>query len=256
MDLTQSSEYREILCKYCIYFMINTTIPVTHPIHLYGHDFYILAQGTGLFNGSVITKNPPRRDTAVLPPSGWHINMGLALQFIELQEEIRRLIDYGSFEKELRCMGSIWYTERYCRNWYRGLASGRTLSLLVQGHVFRLTVLIPLLFHKLYWEVRYHDGKSSSHSSCWMTCLQIFGFESPYIKKPPTSHPVTAHIEIFCYQFPFDPVYPVSLSSVTNSNESIPASLPPHRRPPNHRSQVRGDPDVYSQSTYTSIAQQ
>ena len=68
----------------------------------------------------MITKNPPRRDTAMLPSSGWlliafetnnpgawlmhchigwHINMGLALQFIEKRDEIKGLIDYKSFEK-------------------------------------------------------------------------------------------------------------------------------------------------------------
>ncbi|KAJ5894471.1 hypothetical protein N7495_006162 [Penicillium taxi] len=103
-----------------VYLLINTTFEVTHPIHLHGHDFSILAQGNGIWNGSMITQNPPRRDTAMLPPSGWlllawktdnpgawlmhchigwHVNEGLALQFIERYDEIRGLIDYKPFEQ-------------------------------------------------------------------------------------------------------------------------------------------------------------
>lgn len=37
----------------------------SHPMHLHGHDFYVLAEGTGLWNGSGIVNphNPNRRDT-------------------------------------------------------------------------------------------------------------------------------------------------------------------------------------------------
>jgi FtsP/CotA-like multicopper oxidase with cupredoxin domain len=47
--------------------------PVAHPMHLHGHDFYVLGAGTGIFDGSQPLKytNPPRRDVAMLPPSGW-----------------------------------------------------------------------------------------------------------------------------------------------------------------------------------------
>lgn len=121
MDFSNTSGMIELPGKnQRLYFMINTTIPVTHPIHLHGHDFSILAQGTGVFNGSLITTNPPRRDTAILPPSGWllisfvtnnpgawlmhchigwHVNEGLALQFIEIRDEIRGIIDYKSIAK-------------------------------------------------------------------------------------------------------------------------------------------------------------
>lgn len=40
---------------------------VDHPIHLHGHDFYILAHGRGTWNESLVNlNNPPRRDTAML----------------------------------------------------------------------------------------------------------------------------------------------------------------------------------------------
>ena len=47
-----------------------------HPIHLHGHDFYLLGAGTGTFTGVVDPatlqyNNPPRRDVAMLPAGGW-----------------------------------------------------------------------------------------------------------------------------------------------------------------------------------------
>jgi FtsP/CotA-like multicopper oxidase with cupredoxin domain len=101
------------------YVVIETTLTVPHPIHLHGHDFFILAQGTGTYSSSDITTltNPPRRDTAVLPSSGylvvafktdnpgawlmhchigWHTEEGFAIQFLERWEEARKLIDYST----------------------------------------------------------------------------------------------------------------------------------------------------------------
>ncbi|KAL9106234.1 MAG: hypothetical protein Q9227_008702 [Pyrenula ochraceoflavens] len=100
------------------YFIIEEpNLNVYHPIHLHGHDFYILAQGTGTFDASTVTletSNPPRRDVAMLPGSGylvigfpsdnpgawlmhchigWHTSEGFALQFIEREGEIQGLID-------------------------------------------------------------------------------------------------------------------------------------------------------------------
>ncbi|KAJ5584591.1 CAZyme family AA1 [Penicillium hispanicum] len=103
-----------------VYLLINTTIPVAHPIHLHGHDFFILAQGVGAWDGSIISSNPPRRDTAMLMGRGhlliafetdnpgawlmhchigWHQSMGLALQFVERYDEIKSLIDYQSLKQ-------------------------------------------------------------------------------------------------------------------------------------------------------------
>lgn len=45
--------------------------PLPHPIHLHGHDFYVLSQGDGVWDGKTLSlKNPPRRDTATLPAGG------------------------------------------------------------------------------------------------------------------------------------------------------------------------------------------
>ncbi|KAF2711638.1 multicopper oxidase [Pleomassaria siparia CBS 279.74] len=100
-----------------VYFVIETIVAVPHPIHLHGHDFYILAQAeSATYNDSVTLNlvNPPRRDVAVLPGNGylvvsfltdnpgawlmhchigWHLSEGLALQFIERESEIPALLD-------------------------------------------------------------------------------------------------------------------------------------------------------------------
>lgn len=94
------------------YVAIISELAVPHPIHLHGHDFYIVAQDTGTFDSDDVTynlDNPPRRDTAMLPSSGylviafetdnpgawlmhchigWHTSEGFAVQFVERQSEI------------------------------------------------------------------------------------------------------------------------------------------------------------------------
>ncbi|KAJ6089994.1 hypothetical protein N7467_005210 [Penicillium canescens] len=102
-----------------VYLMINTSIPVTHPIHLHGHDFFVLAQGSNPWDGGVNTNNPPRRDTAMLAGNGylligfetdnpgawlmhchigWHTDEGFALQFLEREREIDPLIDFDALQ--------------------------------------------------------------------------------------------------------------------------------------------------------------
>ncbi|CAD0085750.1 unnamed protein product, partial [Aureobasidium vineae] len=54
------------------YLIIETEMTVSHPIHLHGHDFMILAQGSGDYSSSDLNlSNPPRRDVAILPDSGY-----------------------------------------------------------------------------------------------------------------------------------------------------------------------------------------
>ncbi|KAK6080914.1 Laccase-2-like protein 4 [Seiridium cupressi] len=103
------------------YLVIETTMTVAHPIHLHGHDFVILAQGTGSYDDSVTLNmdNPPRRDVAMLPSGGylavafftdnpgawlmhchigWHTSEGFALQFIERESEIMSTVDTDRLE--------------------------------------------------------------------------------------------------------------------------------------------------------------
>ncbi|KAI1327254.1 putative extracellular dihydrogeodin oxidase/laccase [Xylariaceae sp. FL0255] len=93
-------------------FIVQTTKSVAHPIHMHGHDFYVLAQGSGPYDASNTTlqmTNPPRRDTVLLPASGhvviafytdnpgawlmhchvaWHASEGFAVQILERESEI------------------------------------------------------------------------------------------------------------------------------------------------------------------------
>ncbi|ORY16389.1 multicopper oxidase-domain-containing protein [Clohesyomyces aquaticus] len=89
------------------------TPPLPHPIHLHGHDFYVLDHGENTaWTGDISklkTDNPIRRDTATLPaggylvlafesdnPGAWlmhchipfHVSAGLSLQFLERESEI------------------------------------------------------------------------------------------------------------------------------------------------------------------------
>lgn len=105
-----------------VYFVIQTSMPVPHPIHLHGHDFFVLAQGTGDYSSDVTLNldNPPRRDTAMLPSSGylvmawetdnpgvwlmhchigWHTSQGFSMQFVERYKEIKGISDGASMEQ-------------------------------------------------------------------------------------------------------------------------------------------------------------
>jgi FtsP/CotA-like multicopper oxidase with cupredoxin domain len=104
-----------------VYFVISTTLAVPHPIHLHGHDFFIIAQGTGTYDVDTTLKlvNPPRRDTAMLPASGylvlafetnnpgawlmhchigWHTSEGFAMQFVEQYDAIAPLTKSDALE--------------------------------------------------------------------------------------------------------------------------------------------------------------
>lgn len=99
-----------------VFLVIETQFDASHPLHLHGHDFAILAQGRGHYDPStvVFSPNPPWRDTAMLPAlghlviafltdnpgawllhchMGWHSSEGFALQFLERGDELRSLID-------------------------------------------------------------------------------------------------------------------------------------------------------------------
>lgn len=104
------------------YVIIQTTLAVPHPIHLHGFDFFVLAQGSGTYTSGSTTlnlDNPPRRDTAMLPSSGylvlafetdnpgawlmhchigWHTSEGFAMQWVVRQDDITDLIDYTKLE--------------------------------------------------------------------------------------------------------------------------------------------------------------
>lgn len=100
-----------------VYLAIDTDLAVSHPIHLHGHDFFVVAQGWGAYDSGRVElnlQNPPRRDTAILNGAGylvlafqtdnpgawlmhchigWHTTEGFGLQFVERREEMLDLID-------------------------------------------------------------------------------------------------------------------------------------------------------------------
>ncbi|KAH8776547.1 laccase [Diaporthe sp. PMI_573] len=95
-----------------VYMAISSVFAADHPIHLHGHDFWILDQGFGTWNNDTsnfVLENAPRRDVAMLPASGhlviafktdnpgawllhchiaWHTSEGLAVQFLEREDEM------------------------------------------------------------------------------------------------------------------------------------------------------------------------
>ncbi|XXH01375.1 hypothetical protein Hte_007735 [Hypoxylon texense] len=117
------------------YMAIETDLAVPHPIHLHGHDFFVLSQGTGSYDADTTTLNtvnPPRRDTALLPPSGhlviafetdnpgvwlmhchigWHTSQGFALQFVERYDEIAALTNISTLSDTCSTWGSFQETE-------------------------------------------------------------------------------------------------------------------------------------------------
>jgi len=95
-----------------VYIIIQSPIPLPHPIHLHGHDFFILGAGPGSYASGTPLQltNPPRRDTVLMPAAGyvvigfitdnpgtwlahchigWHTSMGFAIQFVERKAEIK-----------------------------------------------------------------------------------------------------------------------------------------------------------------------
>ena len=111
-----------------------------HPIHLHGHDFYVLdSQANANWTGDTSrlqTSNPIKRDTASLPAGGylvlafmadnpgawlmhchigWHASQGFGLQVVEREAEIPPLCDAES-------IGST------CERWRRYVAAKGVLQ--------------------------------------------------------------------------------------------------------------------------------
>ncbi|KAL1593552.1 laccase, multicopper oxidase, benzenediol:oxygen oxidorectuctase [Nothophoma quercina] len=119
---------------YIWYIESTDSFQLPHPIHLHGHDFYIVGEGAGQWDGSVgslTLNNPPRRDTTTMPVNGylvlafpadnpgtwvmhchiaWHASQGLALQFLERKGEIVSAIgDTSAFKTGCDEWDSYWF---------------------------------------------------------------------------------------------------------------------------------------------------
>lgn len=85
-----------------------------HPMHLHGHNFWVLAEGTGTWDGSTVVNaaNPQRRDTQIVRAGGylvlqidqdnpgawpfhchiaWHVSAGLYITVLERPGDIAGL---------------------------------------------------------------------------------------------------------------------------------------------------------------------
>jgi FtsP/CotA-like multicopper oxidase with cupredoxin domain len=91
------------------FWRIQNDTPLPHPIHLHGHDFWVVASGTGTGAATYTLNNPIRRDTHTADaggyivigfpadnPGAWlmhchipfHISGGLGVQFLENPSQI------------------------------------------------------------------------------------------------------------------------------------------------------------------------
>ncbi|KAK4180245.1 putative laccase precursor [Triangularia setosa] len=101
-----------------VFWVIQNDFALPHPIHLHGHDFLTLGIGSGTFNINTMKSqlnfnNPIRRDVVQMPGNswlvigyktdnpgvwlmhchiGWHVAMGLGVQFLERKDEIKRMM--------------------------------------------------------------------------------------------------------------------------------------------------------------------
>ena len=95
-----------------------------HPMHMHGHNMYVLSVGTGLWDGQVVNaKNPQRRDVQLLPQAvdantpgyiviqidmdnpgvwpfhchiAWHVSAGLYINILERPNDIKRDVSVPS----------------------------------------------------------------------------------------------------------------------------------------------------------------
>ena len=123
-------------------FWVIQTIPgdqvnLPHPIHLHGHDFYILGSGGGVWDGNrdnLRFSNPSRSDPATLPAGGylilgfpadnpglwlmhchipWHVGQGLSMQFLERKDEIVTAIgDLGDYQRTCDSWQAWWNSDQ------------------------------------------------------------------------------------------------------------------------------------------------
>ncbi|KAK0628829.1 Cupredoxin [Bombardia bombarda] len=114
-----------------VYLVIESFLPLPHPIHLHGHDTYVLLRGGGLFLDSILEiqdVNPPRRDTVTVPQNGflvlafktdnpgawllhchiqWHLNGGFGLSILERPRSEVRSVNTGA-QTEINRVCSRW----------------------------------------------------------------------------------------------------------------------------------------------------
>jgi hypothetical protein len=102
--------------------IVENLTPIAHPMHLHGHNFWVLASGLGTWDGKVQNPtNPPRRDVKLIAPASipsslsgstpsylviefnadnpgvwpfhchiaWHVSAGLYVNILEREKDIK-----------------------------------------------------------------------------------------------------------------------------------------------------------------------
>ncbi|KAE8454121.1 hypothetical protein EG329_005045 [Mollisiaceae sp. DMI_Dod_QoI] len=114
------------------FWVIQNIFSVAHPIHLHGHNFYLLGASPNVASPSPVAftekniddlnfTNPTRRDVAMLPGNGWmvlafktdnpgawlmhchiawHVSAGLGVQFVERASEIDTTMSMGNLKSD------------------------------------------------------------------------------------------------------------------------------------------------------------
>lgn len=95
--------------------VVNNQNPIAHPMHIHGHNMFVLSQGVGVWDGTTqgSSSNPARRDVQLLPPSGyiaiqveadnpgvwpfhchiaWHVSGGLYMNILERPADIPKTV--------------------------------------------------------------------------------------------------------------------------------------------------------------------
>lgn len=64
--------------------VIRNMTPLSHPMHLHGHVFWVLAEGMGEWDGSTVnnSNNPQRRDVQMMPAGNETMPSYLVIEFL------------------------------------------------------------------------------------------------------------------------------------------------------------------------------
>ncbi|KAJ4421071.1 hypothetical protein N0V82_003975 [Gnomoniopsis sp. IMI 355080] len=104
---------RNLYTNSSVRMIVNNTTPAAHPIHLHGFNMYVLASGTGSWDGKITNPtNPQRRDVQQVQAQGyivvqfdpnhpgvwpfhchiaWHASAGFFMQFIVEPDAVKKL---------------------------------------------------------------------------------------------------------------------------------------------------------------------
>ncbi|CAK7271601.1 hypothetical protein SEPCBS119000_004690 [Sporothrix epigloea] len=104
---------RNLYTNTSVRMIVNNPGPSQHPMHLHGSNFYVLHEGPGPWDGTIVRpENPMRRDVQIVRPNGhvvlqfdsnnpgvwlfhchiaWHASGGFLEQFIVRPDEIERM---------------------------------------------------------------------------------------------------------------------------------------------------------------------